>query len=66
MTATALQPAAVTPAVAANEADAAWERYGSTVRLGGTVDQRRWAFDRALEAERRCQRLAGLRAGRRP
>lgn len=31
--------------------EAAWERYASTVRTGGTKEQRRWAFERAMEVE---------------
>lgn len=36
-----------------SEAKAAWDRYGSTVRMGGTPEQRRWALDQALAAEGR-------------
>ena len=32
-------------------AAAAWARYDSAVRTGGTPAQRRWAFDTALAAE---------------
>ena len=35
----------------AKAAGAAWERYRSTVLMGGTPEQRRWAFDVALKAE---------------
>lgn len=35
----------------AKTADTAWAAYASTVRTGGTPDQRRWAFDRANRAE---------------
>ena len=32
-------------------ADAAWARYQSSVVLGGTPAQRRWAFEAAVKAE---------------
>lgn len=35
----------------ADKAEAAWARYESTVRTGGTPDQRRWACDLAIKAE---------------
>lgn len=35
----------------AKAAIAAWDRYRSTVCMGGTREQRRWAFDQALDAE---------------
>lgn len=31
-------------------ADAAWNRYASTVTTGGTPEQRQWAFDRYVDA----------------
>jgi hypothetical protein len=34
-------------------AAAAWARYESTVRTGGTPEQRRYACDAAVEADRR-------------
>jgi hypothetical protein len=40
------------------ESDAAWMRYASTVRMGGTPQQRRWAFDAALKAYYRVERLS--------
>lgn len=41
------------------EADAAWQRYASTCRLGGSRDERRWACERAVRAEGKAQ-AAGL------
>lgn len=35
----------------AKAALAAWSRYASTVLMGGTPQQRRWAFEKAMEAE---------------
>lgn len=36
----------------ADEATVAWHRYDLTVRFGGTGEERRFAFDQALRAER--------------
>lgn len=47
----ATPPLAATPV--AKAAQAAWANYVSTVVLGGTPDQRRWAFDAAMRAERK-------------
>ena len=35
----------------AKAAGAAWANYDSTVRLGGTKEQRKWAYERATAAE---------------
>jgi hypothetical protein len=35
------------------KAAAAWARYESTVRTGGTAEQRRYACDAAVEADRK-------------
>jgi hypothetical protein len=43
-----------------NEAHAAWQRYGSTVCMGGTPQQRAWAFSHALRAEQRVADLARI------
>jgi hypothetical protein len=37
------------------EADAAWHTYGETVLFGGTPEERRWRFDKALRAEAKLQ-----------
>lgn len=47
-------------------AAAAWVRYGSAVRMGGTHDERQWAFRRALAAERRVQQIDLTRFLKRP
>jgi hypothetical protein len=53
----------VTPAEKA--AEAAWSHYASTCRMGGTPAERRWAFTKALKAERKASRLElARRAGR--
>lgn len=41
----------------AKAALAAWECYRSTVCMGGTPFQRRWAFDKALEAEEKLAKV---------
>lgn len=45
-------------------AEAAWGRYESAVRMGGTPEERAFAFDQALRAEERAASLelmAGVR-----
>lgn len=50
---------------ASKAAEAAWSAYASTCRMGGTPEERRWTFQRALEAERKVARLTlAHRSGR--
>ncbi len=34
-----------------NTAAAAWDRYASTVYMGGTPEERQWALDLAVKAD---------------
>lgn len=43
----------------ANAAAAAWASYSSTVQMGGTPEQREWAFGHALTAETRLAEHEG-------
>ena len=38
-------------------ADTAWDRYVSTCHTAGTAEQRRWAFDQAVNADQRAADL---------
>lgn len=50
---------------AEREAEAAWERYASTCRMGGTDIQRRRAYADARKRQDRLDRvMAAERAGR--
>jgi hypothetical protein len=42
---------------ARRKADAAWGRYASACRLGGSASEQRTAFERALKAEEAAWRL---------
>jgi hypothetical protein len=39
------------------QAKAAWDRYGSCVRTGGTPEQRRFAFDQAMALEEKVGKV---------
>jgi hypothetical protein len=46
------------PARLRNEYDAAWEAYASTVRMGGTLEERALAYERASRMEQRMRQAA--------
>jgi hypothetical protein len=45
-------------------AAAAWARYASTCRMGGTDLERHWSYRRAIAAERRLWQAQGAPAAK--